>query len=589
MNIKTKITLALAFLFAVILLLGGLAAYYLNVVSAEAKEILNDNYETLEYVRNMRLSLKRTSFSPENMKIFAENLSLQEKNVTEVGEKEATQQLRHDFEYWKSHPDSLNSVESIENVLFEIEKLNMQAIIRKNTETLQTADRVKNYMIFTASLCALITLTFILNFPGYVANPIRQLTEGIREIAKQRYEKRLHFKTGDEFEELSASFNEMAQKLDEYEHSNLAKLIFEKRRIETIISRMPDAIIGLDEKNTILFANPPAVSLLGIAEKELVGKNALDIALRNDLLRTLLIQNPMQSEDGKEPLLTIFANDRESYFMRETIKIASSVVKNDNLTDTPSVGGFVIILKNITAFHDLDQAKTHFIATISHELKTPIASVKMSLKLLEDERIGQLNEEQTQLIGQIKEDSERLLRITSELLELSQVETGNIQLNFQAVFPKTIVDFAIQAIRVQAEQKHLTLEIRSPENLPAVYADSEKTAWVLVNFLSNAIRYSPEKSKIVIETQVLVLDKGFESQHYVIFSVQDFGKGIEEQYQKRIFDRYFQVPNQVKSGTGLGLAISREFIETQQGSIGVESKLGEGSRFYFILPVVANQ
>ncbi|MBC8111477.1 MAG: HAMP domain-containing protein [Verrucomicrobia bacterium] len=577
MNIKTKITLALSFLFAVILLLGGLGAYYLNVVSQEAKEILKDNYETLEYIRNMRLSVSKMPATPENLKEFEKNLILQENNLTEIGEKEVTQQLRIEFEKYKVNPTASSTIGLS---LFEIEKLNMQAIIRKNTETLETANRVKNYMIFTAVFCALVTLTFILNFPGYLANPIRQLTEGIREISNQNYEQRLNFKTGDEFEDLSVSFNEMAQKLDAFEHSNLAKIIFEKRRIETIISRMPDAIIGLDEKNTVLFANPVAVNLVGIPEKELVGKNALDVALRNDLLRTLLASSA--TTEAKNIPLKIFADDRESYFMKETINVINTVSSAKSGNTPPSgVGGLVIILKNITAFHDLDQAKTHFIATISHELKTPISSVKMSLKLLEDERIGTLNEEQKNLIAHIKEDSERLLKITGELLDLSQVETGNIQLNFQSVSPKAIVDFAVQAVRFQAEQKQIFLDIQISENLPAVSADLEKTAWVLVNFLSNAIRYSFEKSKII------VLAKN-ENPHTIIFSVQDFGKGIDEKYQRRIFERYFQVPahGEFKTGTGLGLAISKEFIEGQQGKIGVESQVSEGSRFYFTLPVV---
>jgi two-component system, NtrC family, sensor histidine kinase KinB len=579
MNIKTKITLALVFLFAVILLLGGLGAYYLNLVSQEATEILKDNYETLEYVRNMRLAtLKNDS------RAFEKNLALQEKNITERGEKEATQQLRTAFEQWRTAPVKDTLADSrkqktqalVEEHLFEIEKLNMQAIFRKNTATLETAGRVKNYMIFMAGLCALITFTFILNFPGYLADPIRQLTEGIREISNQNYEQRLHFRTGDEFEELSASFNEMAQKLDEYEHSNLARVIFEKRRIETIISRMPDAIIGLDEQNTILFVNPPAAHLIGVPEKEMTGKNALDVALRNDLLRTLLAGLP--AAPGENKTLKIFADERESYFVQEVIEVTNPVSPLN--TNGSSLGGRVIILKNITAFHDLDQAKTNFIATISHELKTPIASVKMSLSLLEDERIGSLNAEQKKLIAHIKDDSERLLRITGELLDLSQVETGNIQLSFQPVRPEAIVNFAVQSIRLQAEQKQVRLDIETAGNLPEVYADLEKTAWVLVNFLSNAIRYSPEQSSVKVKTQL-------KDERTVIFSVQDYGKGIEEKYRKRIFERYFQVPGggEMKTGTGLGLAISKEFIEAQQGQIGVESRVSEGSRFYFILPV----
>ena len=204
----------------------------------------------------------------------------------------------------------------------------------------------------------------------------------------------------------------------------------------------------------------------------------------------------------------------------------------------------------------------------------------MSLKLLENERIGPLNEEQKHLLNQIQDDSQRLLSITGELLDLSQVETGKIQLNFSSIHPQEVIKAATEALLFSAEQKQIELHCQIPTDLPAIQADLDKTMWVLMNFLSNAIRYSPEKSTITVEAQVSI------DQKHVLFSVQDFGKGIESKYQQRIFDRYFQVPNngQSKSGTGLGLAISKEFIEAQKGSIGVESELGNGSRFWFQLP-----
>ncbi|MEO6979478.1 MAG: HAMP domain-containing sensor histidine kinase, partial [Mucilaginibacter sp.] len=240
--------------------------------------------------------------------------------------------------------------------------------------------------------------------------------------------------------------------------------------------------------------------------------------------------------------------------------------------------GKVYLLKNITEFKERDEAKTNFIATISHELKTPISSIKMCLKLLADERIGSVNAQQMELVDHIKDDSDRLLKITSELLDLSQVETGNIQLNFVPSDPSVIVDYALDSVRFPAGQKGIVLDVVKQPGLSKVQVDVEKTAWVLVNFLSNALRYSPEKSKVAIKIS--------EKNGSVIFSVKDLGKGIDEQYQKRLFDRYFQVPTdgQNKSGSGLGLAISKDFIEAQHGTIWMESAIGEGSTFSFALP-----
>ncbi|MBW4890761.1 HAMP domain-containing histidine kinase [Mucilaginibacter sp. HMF5004] len=226
-----------------------------------------------------------------------------------------------------------------------------------------------------------------------------------------------------------------------------------------------------------------------------------------------------------------------------------------------------------------NEAKTNFIATISHELKTPIASIKMSLKLLEDERIGAVNTEQRQLIGNIGDDTRRLLQITGELLDMAQIETGNIKINFGIAHPKDIIDYAVKAVKFIADQRRVNINVSCDNDIPNVRADLDKTTWVLINLLSNAIKYSPEISAVELTVT--------ERKDTIEFSVRDHGHGIEPQYLSRIFDRYFKVPGATagQAGTGLGLAIAKDFIEAQSGKIGVESEIEEGSRFYFLLPV----
>jgi NtrC-family two-component system sensor histidine kinase KinB len=274
------------------------------------------------------------------------------------------------------------------------------------------------------------------------------------------------------------------------------------------------------------------------------------------------------NSDANIKPIKIFADGKESYFNKEHISIVSN--------EKPI--GEVILLKNITQFQELDLAKTNFIATISHELKTPIASIKLSSKLLEDSRVGELNDEQKQLVNNIKDDSSRLLKITSEVLNMAQVETGKIQLNFQKVDAKDIVQYAIDSLKFQSEEKHIKLELNMKADLPKVNADLEKTAWVLVNLLSNAIRYSPENQTV----KITVIEK----ENKLEFSVQDFGKGIDVMYQDKIFDKFFQVPGSKKNGTGLGLAIAKEFIVAQNGKIDIISALGKGTTFFFQIPIV---
>ncbi len=567
MNIKTKLQLGFGFLFFLVMLISGISIYYINHLASASRLIIKDNYETVDFSRNMLLDLNPLNHAPlpDRVADFKKNLNAQENNITEPGEAELTAHLRMISDKYFNIPDQ-ESVPVIQMDLYALMALNMKAIVRKNNNSQLTSSNAIIFVSMACALCFLLAFTFIINFPGYIANPVKELTAGIQAIARKNYSQRLHYQENDEFGQLAESFNLMAEKLDEFENSNLAKIVFEKKRVETIIRNMSDMIIGLDENERILFANPVACNLLGVKEIDMLRQYAPDFALRNDLFRTII-------KDQGEKVIRIYADNKESYFSREVLE-----VKNEEV-----LLGKVILLKNITKFKELDKAKTNFIATISHELKTPISSIKLSLKLLTDERIGYMNNEQQQLLSNISEDSQRLLTITGELLDLAQVETGHIQLNIHASNPLAIIEYSLEAVKIAARQKKVEIQVQIPPDISEIMADQEKTAWVLINLLSNALRYSAEKGLILLKVE--------EIEKQVRFSVLDSGKGIEEKYCALIFDRFFQVPTEInfeKNGSGLGLSISKDFIESQGGSIGVESKVDQGSRFFFTLNKVTS-
>jgi NtrC-family two-component system sensor histidine kinase KinB len=584
MKIKTKLRLGFGFLFLIILIFGGLSMYFMDQISESAKVVLKDNYKSLKFSGNMRSILEDNTLplSPEHHKEFGRQLTLEAKNVTEPGEGKAVEMLKNSYLQFSSPSSSPAEIQLALNnarqLLRSIDDLNMNAIVRKNDAAQQGVEQAATYLIFAASMSFLILFSFVINFPGFVANPLREFSAALKEISRKNYKQRLEFNGSDEFAELAAEFNAMTAQLNKWENSNLAKLQSEKLRIEAIIEQMQDAIIGLNEKDEVLFMNTVAAQLLNLNEKEVIGANTRELMKKNDLLNTILKVN-----SGDKPM-KIYADSKESYFQLERREITVPVWEDQHdlvIKSSRRTAGEVYILKNITKYKELDEAKTNFIATVSHELKTPISSIKMSLKLMDDDRVGSMNVEQKELVQHMKEDCGRLLKITSELLDLAQVETGNLQLNFVKSDPRKIAIYAMDAVRFQAEQKEVELELISRNDLPQVNVDTEKTAWVLVNFLSNALRYSTQKSKVVI--------KIIETGSNIEFSVRDFGKGIDEQYQKRLFDRYFQVPTDGnnKSGSGLGLAISKDFISAQGGKIWVESAIGEGSRFCFLLPSVS--
>lgn len=572
MKIKTKLISGVGLLFALIILLSAMGIFYVNALKKDTNNILVANYNTLEYSRNMLLALEKIATDSDALSVFEQNLNSQQQNVTEKGEQQATADIVNHFNNLKSNPADSLITSRIREDIAELMRLNMEAIERKSSIADATADNAVLWISVIGTACFLIAFVLLVNLPGNIANPIRELTESIKQIANQNYRERVHFQNHNEFGELAKSFNTMAEKLEEYSESKLDKIIKGKKRIETLINNMHDPVIGIDEDKKVLFANEEALKISGLKNENFIGKQIQDIAVNNDLIRDLikdLIHTDLKK--GNENSIKIFADGKESYFEKEIIDI--NIIPTGE--QQSQLIGHVIMLRNITLFKELDLAKTNFIGTVSHEFKTPISSMKMSLQLLENENVGSLNKEQKQLLESINEDTDRLLKITSELLNLAQVESGNMQLNISAVNAADIVRYALEATKTQAEQKNIKIDISIADHLPEIQADSQKTTWVLINLLSNAIRYSYDNSVVHLSL--------IKENSKVKFLVKDSGTGISEKYQNKIFDRYFRVPGTQKEGTGLGLAICKEFIEAQGGSIEVESEPGTGSTFSFTL------
>ena len=426
-------------------------------------------------------------------------------------------------------------------------------------------ERALLWISVTGGICILTGLVLLIWLPRSINRPVKELTCGILEIANHNYEKRLDMRGYEEFREVSDSFNRMAEKLTEYRDSTLADILSAKKFLEAVVNSIHEPIIGLNTEREILFVNNEALNVLNMKRENVIRKSAEELSLKNDLLRRL-IRELVTPGEKNEPL-KIYADNKESYFQVKYIPIN---VNRQTGLESKYVGD-VILLKNVTEFKEKDIAKTTFISTISHELKTPISAIMMSLELLEDNRIGKLNTEQESLSKNIKENSDRLLEITGELLKMSQVESGKLYLNPKITKPIELIDYAIKANRVQAERFNCQIEVEYPEKITKLFVDSEKIAWVVTNLLSNAIRYSSENGRIIIGARQI--DKAVE------IYVKDFGKGIDSRYHESIFDHYFRVPGTKVQGSGLGLAISKDFVEAHGGTIRIESEVGKGSTF----------
>lgn len=560
LTVKNKIWLGTLFMFLLLLVTGGVSIYYMAKLKSEARTVLQDNYESLSYTHAMQQQLNNPKENyAQSLKSLDESLRLQESNITEPGEETATRNLRKGMDKLKKGDTSQLNIHLVQDELQAILTLNMKAIQRKSNAAEKTADDALTIIIALCGLVFLISFTFIINFPSVITNPISHLNEAIKEIGNKNYKHRVHLDNKDEFGDLANAFNQMAERLQYFENSNLNKLMFEKGRAEAVINSLKDASIGVDKNNCVLFANFQALQLLGLSAEAVVGKTVDEIKAKNDLFNFLI------DKESTTPFKIVVEN-RENYFVKEVIEVEQGETKNR-----------VIVLKNITSFKELDVAKTNFIATISHELKTPLASSDFSLKLLEDERISKLSAAQKELIQNLKQDNQRMLKILSELLNMSQVEAGRLQINVRQVSPESIIEHAIEAVFASAKEKEIVLKNTTGSVLPLIDADADKTTWVLNNFLTNAIKYSFSNSAIEISAALQGSN--------VVFSVKDDGPGIDAAYLPRLFERYFQVPGSKEKGSGLGLAISKEFVEAQEGKIWVESEIGKGSTFNFQLPI----
>lgn len=557
-SVKNKIRWGTVFLFFLVVASGAVGIYYLVTLRLQTKNILTANYESLQYAHRMQVALDSAQKGKAKFTdSLGHYLQLQESNITEQGEETTTRNLRNAFVRFKTG-DSVQAGQ-IRLHLQTILSLNMAAIQKKSTLSEAASKEAVTIIITAISIILLIGFTFVVNFPSVLTGPIYKLTDAIKEISQKNYRHRIHIQSKDEFGQLADSFNEMAERLEYFESSNLNNILFEKNRAEAVINSLKDASIGIDKTETILFANDQALQLLGVAAKDIVGMKTQDIGKRNDLFQHLL-------EEKNTLPIKIVVDNKENFFIKETIDIGEATHNSR-----------VIVLKNITSFKELDVAKTNFIATVSHELKTPLASSDFSIKLLEDERVGTLSAEQKELVSSLRADNQRMLRILSELLNLSQVEAGKIQLVMQPVDITRVLENSVKAVTAAAKEKAIRIEQHIAAGLPAIQGDPDKIVWVLNNFLTNAIKYSTPASDVVIEVS--------STGKSVSFSIADHGQGIDEAHLPRVFDRYYQVPGKSdKKGSGIGLAICKEFVEAMGGTIWVESRIGEGSKFGFNLP-----
>lgn len=608
MKLKTLILWGYILMGAVILILSLFSIYFIESLNKASQTILKDNYlsiesankmiDNLDIIDNSQVMLSSDSYIDktifqneyrESKSIFEKSLSVSEGNITEAGEREILQNLRKEYQSYISKIESADSsgkgnrytlellpgYKKVKQSCYELLRLNEKAMLRKNDEVKNISRDTEIYMLAITAVSLFLVLVIILKAPGTIIQPIHELTKKVGAISEKKYSERIEVKSENEVGMLALSFNKMAEKLSEYEKSNVEKLIAEKKRAEAIVENMRDAIIVLDENNNLILMNNVGSELLGLSGKEVIGKSAASIADSNNLFKNIFEEKDKLKETfsgESKNYLGIIHKDKEEFYLKD-------------YTDVLDANGYrigvIIVLKNVTGFKELDEIKSGFVATVSHELKTPLAAINMSLRLLNDSRIGELNAEQKKLTEEMKNEIRRLLKMVNELLNLSKIESGGEAFNYQIISVDELIDASVTPMLMQFEQNKVEFNLNIDKNLPKLKIDVNKIAWVIINLLNNAVRYTKTEGKITLSVS--------RENEFIKFSLKDNGIGIKPENIGRIFQKFVQInksnmENQFK-GVGLGLAIAKEFIEAHKGTIKVISEYNKGSEFIFYLPV----
>jgi NtrC-family two-component system sensor histidine kinase KinB len=402
--------------------------------------------------------------------------------------------------------------------------------------------------------------------------PLESVTSSIRQVGEGNLDQTVPVLSQDEIGILATSFNQMAAQLRQYKANTSEELMRLTMTIRSTLASFPDPIFVLNSLGAVEFRNPEAdqlaVKLLfsGVTRlPQKVDEKVEEVrAGGQDYLPTLF-----------KDAIKFHLDGQDQYFLPRIV-----LLRDDNR----EVFGVAVILENVTRMLLLDDVKSNLIATVSHELKTPLTSVRMALYLLHEKAVGSLNPKQEDLVLTARDDADRLLKTLNDLLDLAKLEQGAEQLQLHPLAPADLVESAVREMREIAAAAEITLKTAIAPNLPPVRIDRQRMDYVITNLITNAVKYSPKGSEILVRAE---MGKMRTAQPGVRFSVTDRGAGISSEHQEHLFERFYRVPGTTKSGAGLGLSIAREVVTIHQGEIGVISQPGKGSEFFFVLPFTA--
>ena len=467
-------------------------------------------------------------------------------------------------------PGSLDSLQrsetSLYRVLSAIEELNR----RDYASALQTAARAEqlaattvNVLLGGMAVALVVSLLLAWRLSAFLMRPLQELTASVAAIGEGDLDREVPERSHDELGQLARAFNQMSAKLRAYREATLAKVLRTQRTMEATLSSAPDPVFVLDADGTHAVRNPAAERLAQSPDFPA----SFPSGITGPLAQVMATGDHYLPTDYRH-IVTFRVAREEHHYLPRILAIGDKVTE---------FKGAAIILQDVTKFRLLDDAKTNLAGTVSHELKTPLTSLRLAVYLLLEENVGVLAPAQRELLETARDDADRLLRILDSLLDLSRLEAGAVALDRVEVAVPTLLEEIADEARGFVTGAGAKLEVQCESGLGRLKVDPVRIRHVFINLLTNAAKFSPPGG--VVALAATSAPRGF-----VRFSVRDQGPGIPAESVSRVFDRFYRAPGQAKSGAGLGLAIAREIVVAHGGSIACTSEPGAGADFHFLLP-----
>jgi len=599
-TLRSKLLLAQAPLAAGLALLGLVALTTLRTLGESSERILQDNFRSVLAAQRMNEAAERVDSAAlfraagrpgeadaqaaPNIQAFESELEVQEKNITESGEADATHHLREAWNQYRTRYGEFrrNAAESelrrryfeelrpsfltLKRAAEKILEINQDAMLLKSDQARATADRNRSLLLFSTLAALALSLFASVSLTRRALRPLGVLSLAVRRIGEGDLQARARIEGEDEIAQVGRELDTMADRLNEYRSSSLGELLQAQQASQAAIDSLPDPVLVIGADGTLLNVNESAERELQISAGE------QPLARIAPELREAIEKVRFHVVSGKGPYLPRGLEEALQVRDRKLLPRATPLYSEQG-----SVAGVTIVLQDVTRLVRFDELKNDLVATVAHEFRTPLTSLRMAIHILIEGTVGPVSEKQEDLLRAAREDCERLQGIVDDLLDLSRIQAGKVEVQPAPISSKSLVEGAVanRSAAAAAAKVRLLAEIGEPV-LP-VLADAERIALVLDNLISNAVRHSLADQEVIVRARAD--GKG------VRFEVEDHGEGIPPEYRQRIFEKFFRVPGTKGEGIGLGLYLAREIVLAHGGEMGVESEVGKGSRFWFTLAV----